>query len=112
MKKTCQKCALLMELYEQTPKTPRDYWVMTELFVMLHGSDVCERRREMTEKTVRRMVEILIDGKVTETIGCSVTYDADSELSWMSRITFDELVLVQDSESMSYRFVDKEISDE
>ena len=38
----CKKCDLLMELYEQTPKTPRDYWVMTELFVMLHGGDVCE----------------------------------------------------------------------
>ena len=40
----CPKCALLLELYERTPKTPRDYWVMTELFVLLHGGeDVCDK---------------------------------------------------------------------
>ena len=38
----CEKCALLLELYERTPKSNRDYWVMTELFVLLHGSDVCD----------------------------------------------------------------------
>ena len=37
----CVKCAYLMELYERTPKSNRDYWLMTELFVMLHDSDVC-----------------------------------------------------------------------
>ena len=37
----CLKCERLMELYERTPKDPRDYWLMTELFVMLHGGDVC-----------------------------------------------------------------------
>ena len=41
----CQACELLLELYERTPKTPRDYWVMTELFVLLHGSDVCPKAR-------------------------------------------------------------------
>lgn len=42
MKKTrCIKCKLLSELYEETPKSNRDYWVMTELFVLLHGSDEC-----------------------------------------------------------------------
>lgn len=40
----CRKCDLLTELYEQTPKTPRDYWVMTELFVELHGFDYCNDR--------------------------------------------------------------------
>ena len=39
---TCIKCSQLAELYERTPKEPRDYWLMTELFVLLHGSDVCE----------------------------------------------------------------------
>jgi len=42
----CMKCERLMELYERTPKTPRDYWVMTELFVMLHGGDVCKEADE------------------------------------------------------------------
>jgi len=37
----CYKCELLAELYEQVPKTPRNYYVMTELIVLLHGSDVC-----------------------------------------------------------------------
>lgn len=37
----CKKCNQLFELYERTPKTNRDYWLMTELFVFLHGSDIC-----------------------------------------------------------------------
>lgn len=48
---SCRKCDMLMELYEQTPKTNRDYWVMTELFVELHGSDVCnENQREVKQQ--------------------------------------------------------------
>jgi len=43
MMNKCRKCELLSELYKQTPKTPRDYWLMTELFVYLHdGKDYCE----------------------------------------------------------------------
>lgn len=38
---TCKKCTALNELFEATEKSDRLYWVMTELFVMLHGSDVC-----------------------------------------------------------------------
>ena len=38
---SCRKCELLLEL--RTPKSPRDYWVMTEIFVLLHGSDVCTK---------------------------------------------------------------------
>jgi len=40
-KQACKKCDQLLELYERTPKSNRDYWLMTELFVMLHGSDIC-----------------------------------------------------------------------
>lgn len=36
-----KKCDLLMEIYSATPKTDRLYWVMTELFVLLHEGDVC-----------------------------------------------------------------------
>ena len=39
----CAACEHLIELYVQTPQTPRDYWVTTELFVMLHGGDVCNK---------------------------------------------------------------------
>lgn len=43
----CRKCELLAELYDQVSKTPRNYWVMTELVVLLHGSDVCNERTIM-----------------------------------------------------------------
>jgi len=42
----CSKCKMLMELYRRTPQAPRDYWLMTELFVMLHNSDVCSKSIE------------------------------------------------------------------
>jgi len=34
-------CAELNELYARTPKDARDYWLWTEVFVALHGGDVC-----------------------------------------------------------------------
>jgi len=38
----CKKCSLLAELYDQVEPTPRNYWIMTELFVWLHnGKDYC-----------------------------------------------------------------------
>lgn len=42
---SCEKCKILMELFERTPKTNRDFWLMTELFVMIHGSDVCDKSK-------------------------------------------------------------------
>lgn len=45
---TCRKCRILMELYQRTLQAPRDYWLMTELFVMLHDGDVCSERIEAT----------------------------------------------------------------
>ena len=42
MNKICEKCKILFELYERTPKSNRDYWLMTELFVLLHNSDECK----------------------------------------------------------------------
>ena len=38
----CNKCNYLLELYEQVGKTSRNYYVMTELFVLLHGKDHCD----------------------------------------------------------------------
>jgi len=40
----CIRCNLLYELYNRTPKSERDYWIMTELFVLLHDSDICRRK--------------------------------------------------------------------
>jgi len=39
----CEKCDKLAELYERTPQEPRDYWLTTEIFVMLHDGDVCKK---------------------------------------------------------------------
>ena len=41
----CRVCEQLAELYEATPQTNRHYWLMTELFVKLHGGDVCSASR-------------------------------------------------------------------
>ena len=42
---TCNQCELLSELFERTPKTNRDYWIITELFMLLHGGkDYCNDR--------------------------------------------------------------------
>ena len=39
----CKACKYLMELFKRIEKTTnRDYWVMTELFMLLHdGKDYC-----------------------------------------------------------------------
>lgn len=50
-KPRCKKCELLFEIYERTPESNRDYWVMTELFVLLHGSDVCRGKQCLNMKT-------------------------------------------------------------
>jgi len=43
--KHCEKCHYLMELYKRTPETNRDYWLMTEIFVFLHGGDICKESK-------------------------------------------------------------------
>jgi len=44
----CQKCKMLFALYDQAPKTNKNYWIMTELFVLLHdGKDECVQRLEL-----------------------------------------------------------------
>ena len=45
----CQACELLIELYNGTPKTNRDYWIMTEIFVMIHGSDICDDKNKVVD---------------------------------------------------------------
>ncbi len=37
----CRGCAELNELYQRTPKSDRDYWLWTEVFVGIHDGDVC-----------------------------------------------------------------------
>ena len=56
-------------------------------------------------KPERRTVEIYIDGKVFKTMGCSVQYEIDGEVTWLARITFDEPVNVKEGESLWYQFI-------
>lgn len=46
----CKKCEYLNELFNNLVKTGKstnkDYWLMTELFVMLHGKDHCEQENK------------------------------------------------------------------
>ena len=62
----------------------------------------------------RRIIEVLINGSVVRTMGCTVTYQTNGEISHLSRLQFDEPVNVQDGEEFSYRFVKggKEVKDE
>lgn len=49
----CVKCDYLMELFEHVPQTNRNYWLMTELFVMLHGgADHCDNTEEKTMEKI------------------------------------------------------------
>ena len=59
----------------------------------------------------RRMIEVLINGRVARTMGCTVAYQADGEISYLSRLQFDEPVNVQEGEEFSYRFVSEEIKE-
>ena len=54
--KRCQKCALLLELYEGTKQVPREYWLMTEIFVLLHGSDVCPMIYSLTVENEEKVM--------------------------------------------------------
>jgi len=53
----CQKCKFLSQLYKRTPQAPRDYWLMTELFVMLHGSDECDKKAMLIPLCLRKANE-------------------------------------------------------
>ena len=45
------KCDLLMELFKSAEQTNRNYWIMTELFVKLHGGkDYCQTARNYYDK--------------------------------------------------------------
>lgn len=56
--KGCYKCSLLNELFERTPKSDRDYWLMTELFILLHGKDFCEDARKKIKNKLKKAVKL------------------------------------------------------
>lgn len=55
---SCNKCDLLIELYNGTERNTRQYWVMTELFVELHSGDVCRPK-----KRAKDICPAVTDGK-------------------------------------------------
>ena len=71
----CPKCKLLLELYEGTPKSPRQYWVMTELFVLLHGSDVCDWKQQGEVDVMSAEFKVVttyggVLGRLARRLGC------------------------------------------
>ena len=54
-KMTCKHCEFIKNIFgkvlELPDSTNREYWLMTEVFVYLHGKDYCEESRlsKMTE---------------------------------------------------------------
>lgn len=50
----CEKCDHLTALYERSPKSDRDYWLATELFVHLHGRDYCNHTHGSIVTTIKR----------------------------------------------------------
>ena len=51
---SCEKCEYLMELFENTSKSNRDYWLATELFIMLHdGFTFCSEYTFQQTEMVR-----------------------------------------------------------
>ena len=58
----CDKCRHLFELYDKaltknTKTNARIYWVMTELFVLLHGDDTCHDSQyyDVIKKTYKNL---------------------------------------------------------
>lgn len=58
MPENCKKCRYLKELFERTPKSDRDYWLMTELFVLLHGADFCKEATIKMKKTLQKATKL------------------------------------------------------
>ena len=48
-KGNCKKCEYLMDLFERIKNpTNRDYWVMTEIFMFMHGNkDFCDETKKV-----------------------------------------------------------------
>lgn len=56
METNCIACKLLGELYDQVEQTDRNYYVVTELFVLLHGGkDFCNP--EVQDSELDKMID-------------------------------------------------------
>ena len=51
---TCPHCQFLSETFgNHAESTDREYWLMTEVFVYLHGGDFCEHSNKLKPLTVK-----------------------------------------------------------
>ena len=102
------------------PTDDKDWasWVARCAYEVADAMIAERNKRESSEVKMsepeRRIIEVLINGRVVRTIGCTVSYQVDGEISYLSRIQFDEPVNVREGEEFSYRFVKggKEVEDE
>lgn len=47
----CKHCEFLDgRFYTEGNKTDREYWLWTEVFVYLHGTDICDGTDKQTQK--------------------------------------------------------------
>lgn len=48
----CASCGALIALFEKTPKDGKSYYLMTEVFVLLHdGKDYCSKEKKQNGET-------------------------------------------------------------
>jgi len=48
----CQHCVFLEKTFTNTVDNEREYWLMTEVFLYLHNSDVCEEDKMKSNKVL------------------------------------------------------------
>ena len=88
----CKKCELLKELYDGTSKTDRQYFVMTELFVMLHHwSDSCSMD-DVREKSREPSCWYLDDnGKAWIILGMSKSVPPETKIHGLAEVNNETL---------------------
>jgi len=53
----CKHCKFINDRFLKTDiKTDREYWLMTEVFVYLHGTDVCNGNKNTRPGPKRKLV--------------------------------------------------------
>jgi len=81
------------------------YEVADAMIAERNKRGVMESSEVKMSEPERRIIEVLINGRVVRTMGCTFAYQVDGEISYLSRIQFDEPVNVREGEEFSYRFV-------
>jgi len=55
----CKFCKLLEELFNSTDKSGKNYYLITELFVLFHSSDICKKydRLTLTSDNIGKLID-------------------------------------------------------